>query len=762
MRGGVERDRCVRVIEAGLGPARAGDWSPDGTRLVVAGSEGISVRTVSGHELWRHRAEDDHHSVSAVAWSPDGKWIAAGERDGDMVAYGAEDGASAWKQHEGGGPRVYDLAWSPDGARLAAALAIMGTVVVMNGRTGRPLHRLTSEDSWYPHTVAWSPDGERLATGDGKHKVRVWDPGTHRVLIRAAGHDRDVWTVRWSPDGRRLASAGGDSTVRIWDATDGREVSRLVTGGTAQLMGISWSPDGELLAAGAWIAADDGHTRAHVWRAGTGELKAVLRGHRDSVRWVGFSPDGELLGTASEDGTARVWDVSDLLSKRRPRARSPLSKLADYVVRQAATVGRAAELRPSQPRDTSHPTGALPRSLGLLPGALALLLRLGISAPLSTLRALLALTGPGEETAALPEGASLLSGHPGLAALASLRWGPPARVAFLPILLKGHDDADFTPPEGASPAAVHVALLDALVDAESGGPEHAPAAPPLPVASLHRALASIDDRMLILLRALGEQTCADHPELPLSFLPRLSAIVPLAAPDRALFSIRAPALGEGRALGAAAGMEITGTSARGHFTQLVPWQWALPPGLRRLRAASGGLLFRARAARESPRLRPTVLVVDTSPSCFGPVDAMVRAAALAAANALLDAGLPAYIVAAGGDTRTWALQQKADAVEILMERSPSAAQPGRALARARGLVDVLRDGVEEPIVVVLSHPWFAAEEEGLALPGRLRGLFVTYPRHTVTPALAPRCDRWRALKPSDHDELAEALVELLG
>lgn len=141
---------------------------------------------------------------------------------------------------------------------------------------------------------------------------------------------------------------------------------------------------------------------------------------------------------------------------------------------------------------------------------------------------------------------------------------------------------------------------------------------------------------------------------------------------------------------------------------------------------------------------------------------MVRTAALAAANALLAAELPAYVVAAGGETRTWALQTKADAVEILTERSPTAAQPKRALARAKGLADVLRDGAREPLVLVFSHPWFAAEEESLLLPACLRGLFVAYPRHPATPALAPRCDDWRALRSDDHEGLSDALVELLG
>src|SRR5205807_1608369 len=63
-----------------------------------------------------------------------------------------------------------------------------------------------------------------------------------------------------------------------------------------------FSPDGATLAS----ASNDGTAR--LWEARTGEPRATLVGHTDLLTRVLFSPDGSLVATASHDGTVRLWD----------------------------------------------------------------------------------------------------------------------------------------------------------------------------------------------------------------------------------------------------------------------------------------------------------------------------------------------------------------------------------------------------------------------------------------------------------------------
>jgi WD40 repeat protein len=65
---------------------------------------------------------------------------------------------------------------------------------------------------------------------------------------------------------------------------------------------VAFSPDGQLLA----TASDNGRVR--LWDPATGEHWSTLTVQARAVYGVAFSPDGRLLATASDDKTARLWD----------------------------------------------------------------------------------------------------------------------------------------------------------------------------------------------------------------------------------------------------------------------------------------------------------------------------------------------------------------------------------------------------------------------------------------------------------------------
>ena len=67
-----------------------------------------------------------------------------------------------------------------------------------------------------------------------------------------------------------------------------------------------FSPDGRLI-----VTTSDDET-ARLWKASSGQLVVVLKGHTSNVRSAAFSPDGRRIVTAREDGTADVYSVATL------------------------------------------------------------------------------------------------------------------------------------------------------------------------------------------------------------------------------------------------------------------------------------------------------------------------------------------------------------------------------------------------------------------------------------------------------------------
>ncbi|NYH55756.1 energy-coupling factor transporter ATP-binding protein EcfA2 [Nocardiopsis arvandica] len=149
--------------------------------------------------------------------------------------------------------------------------------------------------------LAWSPDGTRIATASRDGTARLWD--TRGGLLRELrSHMGMVEMAAWSPDSRRLATASRDHTVRVWDAGTGETLLRF-TDATDVVRGVAWSPDGR------YVAAASRDRVVRIWEADTGRLSAQLTGHTDNVLGIRWSPDGARLATGSEDATARVWEL---------------------------------------------------------------------------------------------------------------------------------------------------------------------------------------------------------------------------------------------------------------------------------------------------------------------------------------------------------------------------------------------------------------------------------------------------------------------
>lgn len=191
------------------------------------------------------------------------------------------------------------------------------------------------------NSATFSPDGSRIATASLTGRVLIWDVA-HRREIARLQYPNGLFQVQFSPKGDLLAATSIDDTARLRNAATGAEVAtiqtrgrqvvfnrdgdlvlaatsdnaghllktdgtelRVLTGHDGPIIAAAFSPDGQLVA----TASLDGTAR--IWSVRDGSTVAILKGHGNELKTVAFSPDGQSVLTASRDGTARIWNVLD-------------------------------------------------------------------------------------------------------------------------------------------------------------------------------------------------------------------------------------------------------------------------------------------------------------------------------------------------------------------------------------------------------------------------------------------------------------------
>jgi WD40 repeat protein len=221
--------RVLASATAGSRALLALDWSDDGLRL-AGGSEDGSVFVFEGPERAARKLADAGTPVRAVSFAPRSGQLAFVGVHGELRVVDGGSGALSWSGAPCFSPAL-DIAWSPDGARIAVALED-GRVMLWNAATHLCERELIGHTAAV-NAVAFAPDGARLASGSNDRSIRLWEPNTGREVANLIDHAYFVDALAFTPDGSTLVSGSSDSTLRWWRARDAAE--RVLAQGARRL-----------------------------------------------------------------------------------------------------------------------------------------------------------------------------------------------------------------------------------------------------------------------------------------------------------------------------------------------------------------------------------------------------------------------------------------------------------------------------------------------------------------------------------------------
>jgi RNA polymerase sigma factor (sigma-70 family) len=287
-----------------------------------------------------------HHSfLGNVAFSPDGRILAAGGYGGSILVYDAATGRKL-REFQARASQFAALAFAPDGKTLASASS--KRIQIWDFTTGKVVRHFNAKASDVSANggsligpLVFSPDGKVLASVSPDHSVRVWDAQTGKELVGLQGHRRRVHCLAFSADGRTLYSADGEGindeagSVRVWSLDTGKELRQFTLrgGGESSRPGIPlcFAPDGKTLAFAAHetVRRKEGKNVlilqvqvVSLLDLETGEVRRTLEPQEGRFKSAAFSCDGKLLATmngvptvndtlsAQDRNRVKVWDVT--------------------------------------------------------------------------------------------------------------------------------------------------------------------------------------------------------------------------------------------------------------------------------------------------------------------------------------------------------------------------------------------------------------------------------------------------------------------
>jgi len=309
-------------------------WSPDSTRLASASGESGLIRiwdTTNGQQITEFQGHSTSVGLEFVAWNPNGTMLVsiASTVDGTYpLQFWSASNDIYQSLAMSAGVSAFDIAWSPDGTRLA--VADTGGVYIFDDLSAVNLvHRTIAP---FALSALWSPDGTKIAIFKTDGAIQILDPNTAQVLLALQWvpntAPNGIASITWSPDGSMLASDNFSGDTQFWDATTGQLIQTLSQSRQGRPWLMTWSPDGTKLAYGGTGTTVQIIPAPTPTPSGTCDITvpaADVLGLVSAIQAANANPDATTVCLISSIFSLTAVDNTTLGSNGLPAITSPLT-----------------------------------------------------------------------------------------------------------------------------------------------------------------------------------------------------------------------------------------------------------------------------------------------------------------------------------------------------------------------------------------------------------------------------------------------------
>ena len=324
-------------------------FSPNGKLLVSGNDDGVInlwnatvqqqglaekiSQNLSTFKLTKHREE-----IVALAFSPDGKMLLSGSKDGTIRAWDTTTGQQQYIC-PGHVDNITDIAVSAEGNTLISVDNDVDMLIKWDINTGHPF-----SSSFFslksPETVSQNANKFVVRQFGFRRKIQLWDTAKVQLRYNLNGHGypSEYWSLvsAFSPDEKMVAITTSKyqiGTIHLWDIANPsktfwdkifnrKSVQPRYTfqGNQQKVKALAFSPNGKIL------ASSGDSLEINLWSTETGDKLITLTGDRSSIDNLAFSPDGDMLASTYRS-TVYLWDLTDLTTAKPVRKINTISDI---------------------------------------------------------------------------------------------------------------------------------------------------------------------------------------------------------------------------------------------------------------------------------------------------------------------------------------------------------------------------------------------------------------------------------------------------